>query len=96
MRKLYETARFKVLETDENDAVRCSDGTYDIAPYALENTLDLKDVYSFSWLSKLSGARKNRGRIKTDENERKTYNGHGGVGGNFGAYRFIIYSGKYG
>ena len=54
MRKLYETARFKVLETDENDAVRCSDGTYDIAPYALENTLDLKDVYSFSWLSKLS------------------------------------------
>lgn len=54
MRKLYETARLKVLETDENDAVRCSGDTYDIAPYALENTFDLKDVYSFSWLSRLS------------------------------------------
>ena len=52
-RKLYETARFEVLETNESDALRCSPGDNDITPYTLENNSDLKDVYGFSWLSKL-------------------------------------------
>ena len=52
-RKRYETARFEVLETNESDAVRCSSEDNGVTPYTLEKNSDLKDVYGFSWLSKL-------------------------------------------
>lgn len=54
MKKKYETVQTEVVETEESDAVRCSKyGVSELSLSSVDNTVEMPDVYSLSWLSKI-------------------------------------------
>lgn len=54
MKRKYEAVLAEVMEAEESDAVRCSEYDVDVISLStVDNTVEMPDVYSLSWLSKI-------------------------------------------